>query len=229
MVTVIPPSPGPSMLGRTSTTASGGDGPEADRWVVFVGRQAWRGPGGGGAGHVSVDRVARLNVALDRLGGAAELSHAVDLSVDLVVAGDRAVDGDGDPAVAGDLDAGPDLDDGVEGDVAVFLAARDVDLRGRDDVDVVLDDRRGVVLGQGVLEGLRATHKGPEARFEDLAGRLARPEAGQADLLGDLLEGGGDGLVELVRGNLDGQLDLVPLEGFDGALHAEGEIGRAHV
>src|SRR3546814_7250936 len=92
-----------------------------------------------------------------------------------------------------------DLDDGVEGDVAVFLAARDVDLRGRDDVDVVLDDRRGVVLGQGVLEGLLATHKGPEARFEDLAGRLARPEAGQADLLGDLLEGGGDGLVELVR------------------------------
>src|SRR3546814_8859281 len=97
----------------------------------------------------------------------------------------------------------------VEGDVAVFQAARDVDLRGRDDVDVVLDDRRGVVLGQGVLEGLLATHKGPEARFEDLAGRLARPEAGQADLLGDLLEGGGDGLVELVRGNL--------------------EIGRAHV
>src|SRR3546814_2681486 len=69
-----------------------------------------------------------------------------------------------------------DLDDGVEGDVAVFLAARDVDLRGRDDVDVVLDDRRGVVLGQGVLEGLLATHKGPEARFEDLAGRLRSEE-----------------------------------------------------
>ena len=77
-------------------------------------------------------------------------------------------------------------------------------------------DRLGVVLGQRVLERLLAAGLGAEPGLEHLAGRLAGPEARDADLLGDLLEGRVDGLLELACVDLDGQLDLVALEGLDG-------------
>ena len=66
------------------------------------------------------------------------LAQAVDLRVDLLVGGLGAGHLDPQAAVARHLDAGPDLDDGVEGDRALLLAGGDLDLRGGDDVDVVL-------------------------------------------------------------------------------------------
>jgi hypothetical protein len=49
------------------------------------------------------------------------------------------------------------------------------------------------------------------------------PEALDAHLTGDLLEGRVHGPLELLLVDLDGELYLVPLEGFDGGSHAEGE------
>ena len=135
----------------------------------------------------------------------------------------RAIERDRDPAVAGHLDRRAHLDDGVERDGAALVAAGDVDLRRGDDVDVVLDDGRGVVLRQRVLQRLLPSGQRPDAGLDDLAGRLAGPEALDAHLAGDLLERRIDGLLELLLVDLDGELDLVPLEGFDGGSHAEGE------
>ena len=79
--------------------------------------------------------------------------------------------------------------------------------------------RLRVVVGQRVLEGLTAGGVGAEAGLEQLAGRLAGPEPGDADLTGDALERGVDLLLELGLVDLDGELHLVALEGLDRGLH----------
>jgi len=95
-----------------------------------------------------------------------------------------------------------------------------------DDVDVVLDDGLGVELGDGRLQGVRPGGVGAELLLEDLAGGLARPEAGDTDLLGDLRPGLGDRGLELrlVLGERDDDLDLVALFGLNRALHQTGEV-----
>ena len=201
----------------------GRDGARADGVAVVVGGEAGLRLAVERAGDVDRDRVALLRGALDDLERAVEVAHAVDLGVERVLVDAGALERDAQPAVAGHLDRRAHLDDGVERDVARLLPAGDVDLRRGDHVDVVLDDRGRVVLGQRVVQRLLATGQRAEAGFEHLAGRLARAEAGEPHLAGDLLEGGVDRRLELTGVDLDGQLDLVALEGFDGALHAEGE------
>src|SRR5690606_34850340 len=66
-----------------------------------------------------------------------------------------------------------------------------------------------------------------ETGLEHPAGCLTRAEAREAHLAGDALEGIVDGDLELVRVDLDGQLDLVPLEGLDGASHRRDECSWA--
>ena len=114
-----------------------------------------------------------------------------------------------------DRDLGPDLDDGVELDVALFLAGGDVDLRRRDHVDVLGDDRLDVVLGQRVAQRLVACRLGADARLEQLAGRLAGPESRDLHLLGQLAERGVDGALEVGGGDRDVEADLVAFERFD--------------
>ena len=201
----------------------GRDGARADGVAVVVGGEARLRVAVERAGDVDRDGVALLGGALDHLERAVEVAHAVDLRVEGLLVHAGTLERDAQRAVAGDLDGRPHLDHGVEGDVARLLAAGDVDLRRRDHVDVVLDDGRRVVLGQRVVQRLLPTRQRAEPGLEDLAGRLARTEAGKPDLAGDLLEGGVDRRLELTGVDLDGQLDLVALEGFDGALHAEGE------
>ncbi len=145
--------------------------------------------------------------------------HALDLVVDLLVGGHGRRDGDAQALVARHDHDGADLDDGFEGDRAVLLALGDVDLGGGDDVDVVVLHGLGVVLGDGVAEGLAAGHALAEPLLEDAPGGLARPEPGDVHLTGDLAEGRVDRLFEFGLVDLDRELDLVVFEFLDGRLH----------
>ena len=66
----------------------------------------------------------------------------------------------------------------------------------------------------------------PEPGLEEAAGRLARPEAGDADLVGELAERGVDRRFELGLRDRDVQLDLVVFERFDGRVHGAGHLTR---
>ena len=81
--------------------------------------------------------------------------------------------------------------------------------------------------GLGVLGGDRRVHDLVEhdapaqARLEDPGGRLARPEAGDADLLGDLPVRPVEVGLELVERHLDVDADARRTEALDGALHGD--------
>ena len=154
--------------------------------------------------------------------GAAQL--ALDHRVDLLVGGIGRRQFDAQPAVAGDGDLGTDLDRRVELDRTFLLAARDLDLRRGDDVDVVLADRLGEVLRDRVAQRLLARRADADARLEHPSRRLAVAEAGQPHLAGDGLERPVDVAIELVFLDLDVQLDLVPLEGFNRTLHRAASL-----
>ena len=197
----------------------GGDRAGAHRVAVVVGGQPVLRLAVERAGDVDDDGVLGLRRPVDVGEGGLHLAHAVDLGVDLFLGQLGPGELDPQPAVARHLHDGADLDDGVEGDRPVLLPGGDVDVGRVDGVDVVVGERLGVVLGQRVVQGLLAADLGAEAALEHLAGRLAGPEPGNADLARDLAEREVDRLVELVLVDLDGELDLVSLEGCDGGLH----------
>ena len=62
------------------------------------------------------------------------------------------------------------------------------------------------------------------AGLQELAGGLTGTEPGQTNLLGQFAECGVDVVGELGVLHLDGQLDLVPLEGFERALHRRRSV-----
>ncbi len=182
-----------------------------------------------GPGDVDRDVVAVGRGPLDRLELRELGAHPLQLLVDLVVARGRAGDLHPQAVVARHLDGGPDLDDGVERDPALLLAGGDLDLGRRDHVDVVVDDRPGVVVGQRLPQGLLPTDLVAELGLQQLPGRLAGAEARHPDLLGDAPEGGVDGGVELRLVHLHRQLDLAVVEQLERALDAGGlRIGDAH-
>ena len=84
----------------------------------------------------------------------------------------------------------------------------------------------GEVLRDRVAQRLLAGRADADAGLEHPAWRLAVAEAGQLDLAGDRLERPIDVAIELGLVDLDVQLDLVPLEGFDRDSSQGGECYR---
>ena len=161
-------------------------------------------------GVVTVDE---RGLGVGEVGGT--LAQHVDLRVDGVVGHGRAVDRDDERVVALERDLGADLDDRVELDVAVVFARGDVDLGRGDHVDRLGVDRFDVVLGQRVAQRLVARGLGAETRFEQTAGCLAGPEAGELHLVRELAERCVDGALEVGGRNGDVEADLVAFERLD--------------
>ncbi len=109
-------------------------------------------------------------------------------------------------------------------DLAVFLAAGDLDLWRGDEIDVVLAHRFGQVLRDRVLQRLLAGGLDADPGFQDPAGGLAGSEPGETHLFGDLAERSVDVVIELRFLDRDRQLDLVALEGLQRALHRPGSV-----
>ena len=99
-----------------------------------------------------------------------------------------------------------------------------------DDVDVVLDDGPGVVVGQRRPQSLGPARLRSQLGLQQAARGPARAETGNPHLAGDALEGRLDLGLELGLVQLDGQLDAVVGERLDAAAHGRECTGaaRAH-
>ena len=130
-------------------------------------------------GEIDREEVARAGRAVD-IGERAALAQFAALGLGELVVGrlDR-VELDPQPAVTGHADLGAHLALGLELDDAVFLPAGDLDLRGGDEVDVVLADRLAEVARDGVAQRLLACGRQTDPGFEHPPRRLAVAEAGQ--------------------------------------------------
>ena len=157
--------------------------------------------------------------AVDNLELAEVAPEPVDLCFDILVGHDRAGHGHPQAAVAHEVDLRPHFDHRVEGDGTRLLAGGDVDLRGCDDIDIIVSHRLRVVDGQRVTKRLDPARLLAEPCLEDATRSLAGAETGYPNLPGDLAEGGVNILLELLLVDLDRQLDLVAFQRLDRGFH----------
>ena len=87
-------------------------------------------------------------------------------------------------------------------------------------MDLLLLKRLGIELRHAVVDGLASDGCEADALVDDLAGDVALAEAGDVHLLGDLLAGGIQIRVELLRVDGDGELHLGRLKIPDADFHA---------
>ena len=83
----------------------------------------------------------------------------------------------------------------------------------------ILFDRGAVIAVERAVDRLLDDDAASELGFNDAGGNVSAPEAGDVDLLADLLGCRIDGGFELLERHLNGQLDLGGIEILDGALH----------
>ena len=104
--------------------------------------------------------------------------------------------------VVAELDLGPDLDGRLEDERLALLGLDDLDVGVGERQDRLLDERVAVGGLDEAIDGLVEDGAGAEDGLEDAAGRLARPEAGDAGPLREGADGLADGPVELLRRGL---------------------------
>ena len=88
----------------------------------------------------------------------------------------------------------------------------------------MLTHRPGEIQRHRVTQRLLAGGTDADAGLEHLAGHLAGAEPRQVDLLREGFESTIDVVLELVLLDLDVQLDLVALEGFQRTLHRSASV-----
>ena len=116
-------------------------------------------------------------------------------------------------------DLGLDVDLGGELEGLVVLELGDLDLRLGQRLEVVGLQRLDVHLREGVVDRLVEHGAAADLAVDDRRRHLAPAEAGDVDLLGDLLVRRVEARLELLEGHLDGQLGPGRAQGLDGALH----------
>ena len=172
-----------------------------------------------GGGQVDGDEVAFFDRALDAGEGAEAGAQVLQLGVDVLVGHLDRVDLDLEGFEIGDGDVGADVDLGGEDEFFAVLELGDLDVGLTERFHLGGGDGLAVAAGQGVVDDLLEDSAAADAGFEQLAGRLAGAEAGQADLLGELLECLFEVGFQLGEGHL--YIDANPggAQLLDGALH----------
>ena len=183
------------------------------------------------------DEVAGAGLAVDGLERAEAGAQVLQLGVDVLVGDLDGVDGDLGAGQIGQVDLGADRDLGGE-DEPPALGAGDVGQLG--DLHLGLDHRRApglldglaVEVGELLVDGLLDDGGAAHAPVDDLVGDVPAAEAGDLDLGADLLVGGVQAGLELLVGDLDGQLDARGVKVLDSALHGGllrcMDAGEAH-
>ena len=172
-----------------------------------------------GGRQVDGDEVAVLDGALDAGEGAEAGEEVVELGLHGLVVGLEGVDLDGDVGEVRQLDLGADVDLGGELDDVAVLQLGHVDLGLADDLQVVLLDGLAVAGRDHLVEDLLQDRAAADARLDQLGRGLALAEAGDLDLLRQGLVGLVELGLQLVEGDLDGDLDAGGALLLDGGLH----------
>ena len=172
-------------------------------------------------GRLEVDdhEVAVGGGALDVDEGAEALTQRLDLLVDVGVGDLDVLDLGLEAVVVGQLDLGLDVDLGGELEGLVVLELGHLDLGLRQRLEVVGLERLDVLLRDDLVDRLVEDRAAADLAVDDRRRDLAAAEAGDVDLLGDLLVGRVEARLELLEGHLDGQLGPGRAQGLDGALH----------
>ena len=190
------------------------------------------GDAGGGVNLFAVDdglevdgnEVAGLGLALDGLQRAETGAQVVQLGVHVLVGDGDGVNGDLDLAQLRDLDLGANGDLSGEDQLATLLTS---DVGQLSDLDLGLEHRDAASLGhrlavevaQLVVDGLLDDRATAHTLVDDAVGDVAAAEAGNLDLRTDLLVRGVEAGLELLVGDLHGQLDARGVKVLDSALH----------
>src|SRR5699024_207544 len=175
------------------------------------------------AGHGQ--EIARLRTALDAHEGAEARTQVVELGGDrggVRLGGlqrEEKARGRGQRHHWPDVDLGGDLDD-----VAV-LDLGHLDLRLRQDLELVLVDGLAVAGRDDVVDDLLEHGRATDPRLEELGRGLAGTEAGDVDLAGERLVGLVEVGLELRERHLDGDFDPGRVQLLDSALHGDSLLG----
>ena len=172
-----------------------------------------------GGRQVDGDEVAVLDGALDAGEGAEAGEEVVELGLHGLVVGLEGIDLDGDVGEVRQLDLGADVDLGGELDELAVLQLGDVDVGLADDLQIVLLDGLAVAGGDHLVEDLLEDGAAADAGLDELGRGLALAEARDLDLLREGLVGLVEFRLELVEGDLDGNLDAGGALLLDGGLH----------
>ena len=193
--------------------------------------------GGLGGDQVHHDEVAVRGGALDVDQGGEPLTQRLDLLLDVGVGQRDVLDLGLDAVVRRELDLRADVDLGGELQRRVVLELGDLDLGLRQRLQVVGLQRLDVLLREHVVDRLVEDGAATDLTVDHGRRDLAAAEAGDVDLLGNLLVRSVEARLELLEGHLDGQLGPGRAQGLDGALHRSspsvqmdaGGAGRARV
>ena len=173
--------------------------------------------------HVDRDVIAVLRCALNCLESAETLAQSGETLLDVLLADLHGVDGNRERGRIRNGDLGAHLDGHGEDEIlgGAFLCGNggDIDLRAGHGVKRILFDSGAVIAVERAVDRLLDDDAASELGFNDAGGNVAAPEAGNVDLLADLLGCRIDGGFELLERHLNGQLDLGGIEILDGALH----------
>ncbi len=178
-------------------------------------------------GQVDRDEVAVLGRTLDTLERAEPGAQRLQLGVDVLVGHLDRVDRDLQDLQVGKVDVGADVDLGGEDQFVAVLDLGDLDLGLPERAHLGGRDRLAVAAGQGVVDDLLEHGAAADARLEQLGRRLAGPEAGQPDLLSELLVGLVEVGLQLGEGHLHIDANPRGAQLLDGALHGTCSSGRS--